>query len=102
MDGINQELTDGGILLDGTQFSNVSVFDDEAVTCLLFPFNDDVKLNMGKFAMWRIMTHGAFGGTWLSDFVPNRLGGFIGDEPQYDENPDYDDDPDEDDGIVMQ
>ena len=48
------------------------------------------------------MTHGAFGGTWLSDFVPNRLGGFIGDEPQFDENPDYDDDPDEDGGMVIQ
>ena len=23
------------------------------------------------------MTHGEFGGTWLSDFVPNRLGGFL-------------------------
>ena len=26
--------------------------------------------------MWRIQTHGQFGGTWLSDYVPNRLGGF--------------------------
>ena len=31
---------------------------------------------MGKLAMWRLQTHGAFGGTWLSDYVPNRLGGF--------------------------
>ena len=31
---------------------------------------------MGKLAMWRIQTHGQFGGTWLSDYVPNRLGGF--------------------------
>lgn len=27
--------------------------------------------------MWRIQTHGQFGGTWLSDYVPNRLGGFV-------------------------
>ena len=27
--------------------------------------------------MWRLQTHEQFGGTWLSDYVPNRLGGFI-------------------------
>ena len=27
--------------------------------------------------MWRIQTHETFGGKWLSDYVPNRLGGFI-------------------------
>ena len=26
--------------------------------------------------MWRLQTHANFGGTWLSDYVPNRLGGF--------------------------
>ena len=31
---------------------------------------------MGKLAMWRLQTHDQFGGTWLSDYVPNRLGGF--------------------------
>ena len=30
--------------------------------------------------MWRLQTHGNFGGTWLSDYVPNRLGGFISKE----------------------
>ena len=35
---------------------------------------------MGKLAMWRLQTHGNFGGTWLSDYVPNRLGGFISKE----------------------
>ena len=32
--------------------------------------------------MWRIQTHGRFGGTWLSDYVPNRLGGFVQKEQQ--------------------
>ena len=27
----------------------------------------------GKLAAWRLMTHGEFGGTWLSDYIPNRL-----------------------------
>ena len=32
--------------------------------------------------MWRLKTHGEFGGTWLSDYVPNRLGGFASEEPE--------------------
>ncbi len=32
---------------------------------------------MGKLAMWRLNTHEAYGGTWLSDFVPNYLGGYL-------------------------
>ena len=78
VDGINGLLTEAGILLDGSTFQaeNVSSFQHDGVTNLLFPF-EDVKLNIGKFAMWRIQTHGRFGGTWLSDYVPNRLGGFL-------------------------
>lgn len=83
VDGINGLLTEAGILLDGSTFQaeNVSSFQHDGVTNLLFPF-EDVKLNIGKFAMWRIQTHDRYGGTWLSDYVPNRLGGFIQAEPQ--------------------
>lgn len=76
VDGINQMLTEAGILLDGTEFKAVSVFEHGGMACILYPF-EDVKLDMGKFAIWRLQTHEAFGGTWLSDYVPNRLGGFI-------------------------
>ena len=75
VDGINEMLTEAGILLDGSKFENVSSFQHEGMTCLLFPF-EGAKLDMGKFAMWRLQTHGQFSGTWLSDYVPNRLGGF--------------------------
>ena len=75
VDGINGLLTDAGILLDGSRFENVSTFQHGEVTNLLFAFKD-VKLDMGRLAMWRLQTHGQFGGTWLSDYVPNRLGGF--------------------------
>jgi len=77
VDGINGLLTEAGILLDGTSFENVSTFQHDDLTNLLFHFDDTVKLDMGKLAMWRLQTHGQFGGTWLSDYVPNRLGGFI-------------------------
>jgi hypothetical protein len=37
--------------------------------------------------MWRLQTHSNLGGTWLSDFVPNVLNGFVS-EPQERELPD--------------
>ncbi|MBQ9045496.1 MAG: hypothetical protein IJ112_06100 [Oscillospiraceae bacterium] len=77
VDGINEMLTQDGILLDGSRFHDCSTFEQNGVTCLLFPFAEDVKLDMGRLAMWRLQTHGNFGGTWLSDYVPNRLGGFV-------------------------
>ena len=46
------------------------------MTCLLFPF-ERVALDVNRLAMWRLQTHSQIGGTWLSDFVPNRLGGFV-------------------------
>ncbi len=77
VDGINDLLTEEGILLDGTKFHDCSTFEHDGLTCLLFPFSDDVKIDVGKLAMRRLQTHDNFGGTWLSDYVPNRLGGFL-------------------------
>ena len=71
--GINDLLAQKGILLEGTAFTHVSVFQNEGLTCMLFPF-EDVKLDIGKLAMWRLQTHDTFGGTWLSDYIDNRLG----------------------------
>ena len=75
VDGINGLLTEAGILLEGSRFENVSSFQHGELTNLLFSF-EGVKLDVGKLAMWRLQTHDQFGGTWLSDYVPNRLGGF--------------------------
>ena len=75
VDGINKMLTDKGILLDKTKFENVSVFKSDGVTCILYPF-EDVHLDIGKLAMWRLQSYTAFAGTWLSDYVDNKLGGF--------------------------
>ncbi len=79
VDGINDLLTKSGILLEGTKFKaeNCAAFEHDGLTCLMFPFSEDVKLDVGRLAMWRLQTHQDFGGTWLSDYVPNRLGGFI-------------------------
>ncbi len=79
LDGINDLLTKEGILLNGSKFESCSVFKHDDLTCILYPF-EDTELNIGKFAVWRLATHDNFGGTWLSDYVPNRLGGFVNDQ----------------------
>lgn len=89
VDGINKMLTDKGILLDNTKFENVSVFKSDGVTCIFYPF-EDVHLDIGKLAMWRLQSYTAFAGMWLSDYVDNRLGGF---EPE--QSDDIDEDFDE-------
>ena len=81
LNGINNLLTEEGILRDGTKFTEVLSFQHEGLTNLLFPFDDTVKLDMSALAMWRLKSHGQFGGTWLSDYVPNRLGGFVHEQP---------------------
>ena len=90
VDCINELLTESEILLDGTKFKseNCCVFENEGLTNLMFPFSEDVKLNMGKLAMWRLQTHGIFGGKWLSDYVDNRLGGFLSEEVSEQKKPD--------------
>jgi len=71
--GINELLTKEGTLLDGDTFKDVSVFEHNGHTNLLFSM-DGVKLDIGRLAMWRLQSHGTFGGTGLSDYLPNRLG----------------------------
>ncbi len=82
VDGINQMLTENGCLLEGTTFQKVSSFEHCGCPCLLFHFTEDLKLDIGKLAKWRIESHNVFGGTWLSDYVPNYLGGFARDQPE--------------------
>ena len=78
VDGINDLFTQESILLNGSRFQadTVAAFHHDGLTNLYFPF-EGVELNIGRLAMWRLQTHSEFGGTWLSDYVPNRLGGFL-------------------------
>ena len=66
VDGINEILTEEGILKKGTKFEDVYSFQRGEVTCLLFPFKDDVPLDVGKLAMWRLQTYQAFGSTFIT------------------------------------
>ena len=76
LEGINEMLADAGILRNGSQFERASLFEYDGHTNMLFDF-EGVDLDAGKLAVWRLSTYEAIGGTWLSDYVPNRLGGFL-------------------------
>ena len=95
VDGINEMLTENGILQNESKFEKAYTFNNENLTCLLFPF-DGVQLDVGRLAMWRLKTRETFGSTWLSDYVDNRLNGFISEETlesvsdeEYEENEDF-------------
>lgn len=48
LDGINELLTDEGILKDGSKFENISVFQNGSLTNILFPFEDGVEIDMAS------------------------------------------------------
>ena len=87
VEGITQQLAEAGILKNGSTFQNVSTFENEGLTNLLFDF-EGVDLNAGKLASWRLATRECYGSMWLEDYVDNRLGGFIQVEQQKREKPD--------------
>ena len=73
LNGINKILTAQGILLDSDTFKKASVFEHEGHTNILLHM-DNVKLDVGKLALWRLQSHSTFGGDWLSDYLPNKFG----------------------------
>lgn len=81
LDGVNEMLTKDRILLNGSKFETAYFFKKDKLTNLFYPF-EDVELDMGKFAMWRLSTHSQFNCTWLSDYVSNSLGEYILEEKQ--------------------
>lgn len=98
VDGINEMLTEEGILRNGSKFTDCSSFEHGRLTCLLFSFRD-VDIDVGRLAIWRLKTHDTFGSTWLSDYVPNRLGGFDNSQPK--EPVEIEEDEDLDSGMSM-
>lgn len=60
LDGINEMFTEAGILKNGAKFQDISAFEYDGLTCLLYPF-EGVDLEIGKLAVWRLQTHAAHG-----------------------------------------
>lgn len=75
VNGINGLLEERGIFEKGAGFQEVQVFQKNGLTNLLLPFKEDMKLNMGRLAMWRLETYNSLGSMWLSDYVDIHLGG---------------------------
>jgi len=71
--GINEMLTEAGILKNGGEFKDIYVFKDEELTNILYPFDNITpdKLDIGKLAMWRLHMHDNFAGIWYSDYLDN-------------------------------
>ena len=76
LEGVNRMFREANILKNGSKFDKCYVFSHKDHTCMLFPF-ENTDLDVGRLAMWRLQNYEIFGGTWLSDYVPNKLGGFI-------------------------
>ncbi len=81
IDGINELLTKAEVLKDGDTFKEIYSFQYDGIKHLLFDM-EDVKLDIGKFAIWRIGTHEQFGGTWLSDYLDHKFGVEEENEPE--------------------
>lgn len=77
LDGINDLFKSNGLLLDDTKFTDIYVFQNENLTNILFSMDKNVHLDIGKLSMWRLQFHNDLGGTWLSDYVENKLGGYV-------------------------
>ncbi len=87
INGINDLLNKEGILRNDDTFKKIYIFDHDNCTNILFDF-ENVDLDVGKLAMWRLRTHETFGGTWLSDYLPNKLGVDMNQSPDQKEKPD--------------
>ena len=65
VDGINEILAQEGILKKGAGFEEAYTFRHDGLTCMLFPFKEDMELDVGKLAAWRLASYSTFGGTWF-------------------------------------
>ncbi|TCK89047.1 hypothetical protein EDC19_2461 [Natranaerovirga hydrolytica] len=84
---INDLLKQEGILQNNDTFKEIYIFEYDNCTNILLDF-ENVDLDIGRLAMWRLRTHDAFGGTWLSDYLPNKLGVDMNQPPDQKEKPD--------------
>lgn len=87
INGINDLLKKEGILQNDDTFKEIYIFEYDNCTNILFDF-ENADLDIGSLAMWRLRTHDSFGGTWLSDYLPNKLGVDMNQPPDQTEKPD--------------
>lgn len=64
---VNQTFAHAGILLEGTEFQRVMVFQNDGRTNLLFPFLQ-TKLEMGKLVIWQFFSYQTCHSVFLTDY----------------------------------
>lgn len=74
--GINNWLTEEGILKDQSELRTIAAFDHDGVPNLLFTIAD-AEIDREKLESWRVATHEHIGGISLKDYVVTMLGGFV-------------------------
>ena len=57
LDGINEILAQEGILKKGAGFEEAYTFRHDGLTCMLFPFKEDMELDVGRLAAWRLASY---------------------------------------------
>ena len=66
LDGINEILAQECILKKGAGFEEAYTFRHDGMTCMLFPFKEDMELDVGRLAAWRLASYSTFGGTIIA------------------------------------
>ena len=85
--GITEMFKESGIIGENASFKDVSHFTHEGLSCVLFPF-EDIEIDMGKLAFWRLNSRPDFGGIWLSDYLDNKFGIYSKESEQEKPKPD--------------
>ena len=78
IDRINEDYAEHGIFLNDVRYTleNCIIFDNEAYdeSCLIFPFLDEMPLDIDKLAMWRMaLRQMGVGVVWVEDYIANRM-----------------------------
>ena len=67
--GITNMLIENGIANKNYKMTEMYVFDNDGITCLLTPLD---KLDLGKLSLMKIKWRPVFGTMWLSDYIANK------------------------------
>lgn len=78
IDRINEEYVEHGIVLNDVRYTleNCILFTNDAYneTCLIFPFLEEMPLDLNKLAMWRMaLRQMGIGVVWVEDYIANRM-----------------------------
>ena len=75
LERINNELAKHGAFKNGFMFKDAYVFEHGRAINILFPVESiEDNFYLLNLEAWQYFSYTEYGGTWLSDYLPNRLG----------------------------